>query len=136
MDDTSPHRAHTGAAGLGSLDRAVRVLRWALVIVFVGASVGKLGGVPSAVNLFARVGLGQWFRYAVGVYELAGAGLLAYPRTTVMGVVALCALMLGAAATEILILERPPISSGATLAALVLLAILVRSTERRETRFP
>ncbi len=91
---------------------------------------------PAAVSLFAKVGLGQWFRYAVGLYELVGAALLAYPRTTVAGTIALSALMLGAGATEMLILERLPLSSGATLAALVLLAVLVRAADRGVGRFP
>jgi putative oxidoreductase len=119
-----------------SPERLIPWLRWLLVLVFVGAGVGKLAGVSPAVTLFAMVGLGQWFRYAVGFYELAGAALLAYPRTTVAGAAALSALMLGAGATEILILDRPPLSSAATLVALVLLAALVRTADRSATRFP
>ncbi len=124
------------AAGTRSPERVIPWLRWLLVLVFVGAGAGKLAGVSPAVTLFAMVGLGQWFRYAVGLYELAGAALLAYPRTTVAGTVALSALMLGAGATEILILDRPPLSSGATLVGLVLLAGLVRTADRSATRFP
>jgi len=125
-----------GASGIRSPEWVIPRLRWVLVLIFVGAGLGKLAGVPPAVELFAMVGLGQWFRYAVGLYELAGAALLARPRTTVLGTVALSALMVGAGATEVLILERPPLSSGATLVALVLLAALVRASDRRATRFP
>ncbi len=124
------------ASRIRSPERVIPWLRWLLVLVFVGAGAGKLAGVSPAVTLFAMVGLGQWFRYAVGLYELAGAALLAYPRTTVVGAAALSALMIGAAATEILILDRPPLSSGATLVALVLLAALARTTDRSATRFP
>ena len=133
MPRASHSHAGTGATRLATSDRVIRFLRWSLVLVFVGASAAKLGGVPPAVAFFATVGFGQWFRYAVGFYELIGAGLLAYSRTTVVGAVALSALMLGAVGTETLILERPPLSSGATLAALVLLAALVRRSARRAT---
>lgn len=102
------------------------VLRWALVLVFVGAAAMKLSGQPATVALFAAVGFGQWFRYAVASYELTGAMLLAYPRTTVIGAAALSALMVGAARTEIMILDRVPVSSGLTLAGLVTLAWLSR----------
>jgi putative oxidoreductase len=130
-----PARA-MGAAETVPSERVIRLLRWSLALFFVGAGAAKLIGVPAAVSLFAKVGLGQWFRYAVGLYELVGAALLAYPRTTVAGTIALSALMLGAGATEMLILERLPLSSGATLAALVLLAVLVRAADRGAGRFP
>lgn len=136
MSRSSRSDAEAGTAGTVTPERVIRILRWSTALVFLGASAAKLVGVPSAVSLFATVGLGQWFRYAVGAYELIGAGLLAYSRTTLVGAVALSALMLGAGATETMILERPPLSSGAMLAALVLLAALVRSTERRAARFP
>jgi DoxX-like protein len=106
------------------------LLRWALVLVFAGAGVAKLLGVSSTVTLFAMVALGQWFRYAVGIYELAGAALLAYSRTAGVGATALIALMVGAGATEILILERVPLSSGATLIAL---AVVVAGLRRERT---
>ena len=104
----------------------VPVLRWALVLEFIGAAAMKLSGQPATVALFAAVGFGQWFRYAVASYELTGAMLLAYPRTTIIGAAALSALMVGAARTEIMILDRVPLSSGVTLAGLVTLALLLR----------
>jgi hypothetical protein len=100
-------------------DAVIRVLRWSLVALFVGAAGTKLFGEPGTITLFAMVGAGQWFRYAVGSYELVGAALLVYPRTALLGATALIVLMVGAAATEVLILERFPLSSGATLVALL-----------------
>lgn len=123
----SPAAGGTGAAADIWRRPALRVLRWSLAVVFVGAGVAKLFGEPSTVTLFAMVALGQWFRYAVGAYELLGAALLAYRRTAIIGATGLIALMVGAGATEILILERFPLSSGATLVALALLAAGLRS---------
>jgi putative oxidoreductase len=108
----------------GAMRFAVPILRWALVVVFVGAATMKLTSQPETVGLFRAVGLGQWFRFAVGSCELIGAALLAYSRTTVIGAVGLSALMLGAVGTEVMILDRVPVSSGTTLVALVVLAAL------------
>ena len=42
----------------------------ALAFVFVGG--GKLAGTAAMVELFDKVGLGQWFRYLTGLLEVAG----------------------------------------------------------------
>ena len=102
---------------------AAPVVRWVLVAVFVGAGGAKLAGLFSTPTLFAMVGVGQWFRYAVGSYELIGAALLGYHKTTRIGVIALVLLMLGAAGTEMFILTRPPLSSGATLVGLLVVFV-------------
>jgi putative oxidoreductase len=40
-----------------------------------------LAGVPAMVELFDRVGLGQWFRYFTGLLEVAaGIGLLIFSK--------------------------------------------------------
>jgi putative oxidoreductase len=132
----SSHRptavASSGRDGVGRFladvraERLTHALRWALVALFIGAGCAKLLGHPLMVTLFAMVGLGQWFRYAVGSYELVGAALLAYRKTASVGALALILLMLGAVATEVLILGRLPLSSGATLVALLALVTGVR----------
>jgi putative oxidoreductase len=124
-------RWHVRGPSTGAARFAVLMLRWLLVLEFVGAAAMKLSSQPATVALFAAVGFGQWFRYAVGSYELIGAMLLAYPRTTVVGATVLSALMVGAARTEIMILDRLPVSSGVTLAGLVVLALLARRMRTR-----
>jgi uncharacterized membrane protein YphA (DoxX/SURF4 family) len=54
---------------------------WTLSVLVALASIGaggtKLAGAAAMVELFAKVGLGQWFRYFTGVLEVAaGIGLL------------------------------------------------------------
>ena len=115
--------APTGPRLIAWLRTMAPLMRWVLVAVFVGAGGAKLAGLFSTVTLFAMVGVGQWFRYAVGCYELVAAALLAYRKTTVIGTLALIALMLGAVATEVLILARPPLSSGAKLLGLLLVLV-------------
>jgi putative oxidoreductase len=101
--------------------RVITLIRWGLVAEFVVAGAAKLLSMPAMVTLFAAVGLGQWFRYATGTWEITGAVLLALPRTSGLGAAALSALMLGAAVTEIVVLRRTPVSSVGTLAALLVI---------------
>ncbi len=110
------------------VDRILTLLKWGLVVEFGGAGGAKLAGLPAMVALFAAIGFGQWFRYATGLWEIAGALLLILPRTTTLGALALSALMLGAAGSEMLILHRAPISSVGTL---VLLLVLLWSRVKR-----
>jgi len=97
------------------------LVRWALVAEFLVAGAAKLLSMPAMVVLFSAVGLGQWFRYATGGWEIMGAVLLALPRTSGLGAAALSALMLGAAVTEVVVLRRIPVSSVGTLAALLVI---------------
>ena len=110
------------------LDRILTLLKWGLVVEFGGAGGAKLAGLPAMVALFAAIGFGQWFRYATGLWEITGAILLVLPRTTTLGALALSALMLGAAGSEMLILHRAPVSS---LGTLVLLLVLLWSRVKR-----
>jgi putative oxidoreductase len=98
------------------------ILRVGLAAVFFGAGCGKILGVAPAVALFHTIGLGEWFRYAIGVIELTGAALLAVPRTARLAALGLIGLMGGAAGTEVLVLHRPPVMSLLTMAALILVA--------------
>ena len=106
--------------------RVLLAVRWVIVGVYVAAGLAKLASVSGLVTLFAMVGLGQWFRFAVGTYELVGAALLAYSKTALWGAALLIALMIGAVATEILILDRLPFSSGAMLLGLIVVEVGLR----------
>jgi len=103
-----------------------------MVCVFVVAGCAKLFGWGSMISLFHAVGFGQWFRYVIGAGELTGAILLAIPATAWPGTFLLSVLMIGAAGTEIFILRRLPVSSSATLLALVVVAMTsLRPAARR-----
>jgi hypothetical protein len=109
-------RARAGSAS------PVTVLRLGLALVFLGAGAGKLLSVPAAVALFHTLGFGEWFRYAVGLFELAGAVLLTIPSMARRAALGLVALMVGAAGTEVLVLHRPPLLSVLTMVALIAVA--------------
>ena len=61
----------TRAAGRG---RALTIALWILQIIlalqFVMAGLAKLFGDQAMVEMFATIGIGQWFRYAVGALEV------------------------------------------------------------------
>jgi putative oxidoreductase len=99
------------------------ILRWVVVAVFVGAGGGKLLGLPAMVALFNAVAMGQWLRYAVGICELTGAALLAFRRTALLATFLLSGILIGAAATEMVVLRRLPLKSAATLLMVLIVAM-------------
>lgn len=54
-------------------------LQGVLSAAFLAAGVAKLTGVPFMVDLFAQIGIGQWFRFVTGAVEVAGAVALLVP---------------------------------------------------------
>lgn len=87
---------------------ALWVLQAALAFQFAGAGLVKVTGSPEMVDLFATIGAGQWLRYLVGALELAGAVGLLVPVLSGLAALGLAALMVGATATNLLILGASP----------------------------
>ena len=80
---------------------AIWVLGVALGLVFLAAGGTKvLGMAPHPAN-FARWGFSPAVMYAVGVYEVLGAALLFYPRSTSVGALLLIGNMIGAVMTRL-----------------------------------
>ena len=64
------------ASGKGRLI-TLWILSGLVALLFIGAGGAKLAGAAVMVELFAKVSLGQWFRYFTGLLEVAaGIGLL------------------------------------------------------------
>ena len=78
---------------------------WTLTVIlaafFLLAGGGKLAGTPKQVESFAYWGYAEWFLYAVGAVETAGAIGLLVPRLAVYSVLLLGSTMLGAALTHL-----------------------------------
>lgn len=106
-------------------DRAALILRVLLGVFFIVASAApKLVGETYAMQTFAEIGAGDWFRYAIGLVELAGGLGLLVPRLAGAAACGLIGLMVGAAATQVFVLDQPlfvitPIILGALLAVVV-----------------
>ena len=100
------------AADEAQAARATHVALWSLQAVlafqFAGGGLLKLTGSPEMVELFAAVGVGQWLRYMVGTLEVAGAVGLLVPRLSGLAALGLAALLVGATATNLLVLGESP----------------------------
>jgi putative oxidoreductase len=116
----------TGSAGQTPSTRAIRkrvptIALWALqaplAIMFAMAGLAKVFGDPAMVEMFATIGIGQWFRYMVGALEIAGAVGVLVPRLSGLAALGLVCLMAGATLTNLFVLGANP------LLPLVLLAV-------------
>ena len=70
---TAGQTPSTTATRRRTLGIALWVLQALLALQFAMAGWAKVFGSPAMVEMFAIIGIGQWFRYVVGTLELAGA---------------------------------------------------------------
>ena len=107
------------------LSKVLNLTIWGVQILtalaFLAAGGSKLAGAPAMVDMFEKIGFGQWFRYLTGSLEVAGAALLLLPRTAAIGGWLLAAVMIGAIGTHLFIIGGNP----APAAVLFVLAITV-----------
>ena len=97
-----------------------------LALVFLAAGSLKLMSRPVAVQEFAQVGLGQWFRYFTGILETIGAVSLLIPALARWAAVLLATVMSGASVAHLMALHTPP-----TLPVILLVLILAAAGLRR-----
>ena len=87
---------------------ALRILSGLVALTFIAAGGGKLAGTAVMVELFDKVGLGQWFRYFTGLLEVAaGIGLL-ISRYAFYAAVLLAIIMVGAIFAHVTVLGGSP----------------------------
>ena len=84
------------------------ILSGLVALVFIAAGGGKLAGTAVMVDLFAKVGLGQWFRYFTGVLEVAGGIGLLFPRYAFYAAILLSIVMVGAIIAHVTVLGGSP----------------------------
>lgn len=86
---------------------------WALQVLvaaaFVLAGFAKLSGQTTMVEMFDKIGLGQWFRYVTGGIQVASAILLVLPRLAPLGALLLVGTMIGAILAHLLKLGGSPV---------------------------
>lgn len=96
----------TSAPSGRALHRTLWVLQILLGLFLIVASAApKLFGEATAVQTFEDMGAGAWFRYLVGLLELAGGIGLLVPRLAGLAATGLALLMVGAAITQAFILD-------------------------------
>lgn len=81
-------------------------LRYIFGILFITAGAAKLYGVPMLVSEFDIVGLGQWFRYFVGVWEIAGGILILFPTKRQWGAILLFLASVGAFMAQVFAIHQ------------------------------
>src|SRR4029453_19061511 len=87
---------------------ALWILSGFAALLFIGVGGPKLSGAAVMVDLFAKVGLGQWFRYFTGLLEVAaGIGLL-MSRYAFYAAVLLAIVMVGAFIAHVTVLGSSP----------------------------
>lgn len=90
------------------------ILAWmltvVLLIIFTFAGGVKLVSTPAMVQEFARIGLGQWFRYLTGILEVSGAIGLLIPRMRFWAALQIAIVMVGATITNIAVLHLPQLA--------------------------
>ena len=96
--DTRPVRRRIG----------VWTLQAIVAAAFLAAGGAKLAAAPFMVQVFAQIGLGQWFRVVTGVVEIAGAFALLYPRLASFGGLWLGTTMFFAVLTHLFVLHTSP----------------------------
>jgi putative oxidoreductase len=103
---------------------ALRVL---VAAVFLYEGTDKFGSRRLWIRLFEQIGFGQWFRYATGALEVAGAALLLIPKATPVASAVLACTMFGALLAHAFIIGFGP----QTIVVATLLALLAAIAWRR-----
>ena len=111
MNDTGATKGTQAASATGgcALNFALWALQALLAIMFVMAGLAKVFGDPAMVEMFATIGVGQWFRYAVGALEISGAVGVLIPRLSWLAALGLVCLMVGATLTNVVVLGASPL---------------------------
>lgn len=103
-------------------------VRGLLALAFAAAGTAKLYGVPTLVEEFEHIGLGQWFRYLTGALEILGAALVIIPSTVAFGAVLTCCIMIGAILTHLFVIGGSPIPAIVLLALSAVVVFAKRNT--------
>ena len=112
MNDIGTTRETQGGSATGRgrvLNVALWVLQVLLALQFAMAGLVKVIGDPAMVEMFATIGIGQWFRYVVGALEIAGAVGVLIPRFSGLAALGLVCLMAGATFTNLFVLGAGPL---------------------------
>jgi putative oxidoreductase len=106
---TAGQTPSTTATRRRTLGIALWVLQALLALQFAMAGLSKVFGSPAMVEMFAIIGIGQWFRYVVGALELAGAVGVLIPWLSGLAALGLVGLMAGATLTNVLVFDTSPL---------------------------
>jgi putative oxidoreductase len=116
--------------------RLTSTLLWAvqilLAVFFLNAAVPKLTGSHSSVQEFGLIGAGQWFRYFVGILELAGVIGLLTPGLAGLAAAGLAADMAGATIINATVLHNTTFGPNVWLTAILCAVFVLLAYGRRQ----
>jgi uncharacterized membrane protein YphA (DoxX/SURF4 family) len=126
-------------ASVRDADDSDRTGEWAIricvAVIFALTGFEKLlpGSAQEWFHTFDAIGLGQWFRYFTGVVEAVGGLMFLFPGATAAGAALLAATMIGAMATQAIVLGHPPdiVLPGLYLVGVVAAYMKLRSAAKR-----
>lgn len=102
----------TGIAPPAARTRPLAIALWVVQILcaaaFLAAAAAKLSGQPMMVDVFARLGLGQGFRYVTAAVEIVGGIGLLVPRLAGKAALLLAVTMACAVAAHLTVLGGNP----------------------------
>jgi putative oxidoreductase len=113
-----------------SFDVTGWVMRISAGLLFLGVGLAKFQSRSIWVQLFANIGLGDWFRYLTGTIQCIAGILLLAPRTTTAGAALAGCTMAGAVVVHLFMLDTGV--GGAVIPAVIfafLGAVYSRSTD-------
>ena len=84
------------------------ILSGLLALVFLGSGGAKLAGAAAMVEMFDKLGRGQWFRYFTGLLEVAGGIGVLIPRYAFYAAGLLAVVMVGATIANLTVLGASP----------------------------
>ena len=100
------------------------ILSGLVSLTFLAAGGGKLAGTAVMVEMFGKVGLGQWFRYLTGLLEVAGGIGLLISRYAFYAAVLLAIVMVGAVIAEVAVIGDSPVPPAVLLVLSGIIAYL------------
>src|SRR5882724_6464213 len=131
---TTVHNAPSVPLARRPLSKGLNITGWVLqglmAAAFLAVGASKLAAAPAMVEMFAKLGAGQWFRYLTGALEVIGAVALLIPRTAFYGAALLAVVMAGAIVTHLAILGGSPVPALVLLVIVGTIAWLRRPTAR------
>ena len=97
----------TDNASIGRSDLLSKWLpRLGVAVPFLALGIAKFSE-PIWIQVFDRIGFGDWFRQLTGVLQILGALLVLIPRTFLVGIFILACTMVGAMLAWIVLLDAP-----------------------------
>jgi len=100
------------------------VLKLTVAIILLQTLYFKFTAHPDSVHIFSALGVEPFGRIGLGIIELITAGLILYPRTSILGMVLSLGIIVGAIASHLLVLGLEVEGDGGGLFSLALVVLV------------